>query len=235
MKHALKKLRTAFAAATLGLCAVPAMAQDAPAPQTTTATPVTAPEVKTSDLPDLNSFQVKDYLRGSDTRLPLYLCGDNTNSCWSEEERTALDVREFWQMMNVVTLGCRATRDEDLTAAYNTFLTRHEAFLTAQYNKIDAHYIRQLGAERAGKRAHDTLSTTVMNTFASATPRAGFCEGAGQILRHVATVTDQDRLTEIARTVMASSRGTYAPNDPLPPLVRPATPAPAPTPAAPAA
>ncbi len=219
MKATLKKLRLAFAPLALGAAAVPAAAQDA-APVTTEATPAPqTPATPTADLPDLTTFHVRDYLRGQDTRLPLYLCGDNTRDCWSEEDRTANDVREFWQLLNVTALGCRGPGTDDLPEAYNRFLQRHETFLTAQYNRIDAHFIARLGAERAGKRAHDSLSTTVMNMFASATPRAGFCDAAGQILRHVATVEDSGRLTVIAREVMAGSRGTYAPNDPPPPIV----------------
>lgn len=219
MKSTLKKLRLAFAPLALGVCAAPAAAQDS-APATTEAAP--APQAPTA----LPEFQVRDYLRGSDPRLPLYQCGDNSRDCWSEQERTALDVREFWQMLNVTVLGCRGAGTEDLTDAYNTFLQRNEGFLTAQYNMIDAHFIAKLGAERAGKRAHDNLSTAVMNMFSSATPRAGYCEATGQILRHVATVQDTARLSEIARDVMAGSRGTYAPNDPPPPIVAPQPPAP---------
>lgn len=226
MKSTLKKLRLAFAPLALGVCATPAAAQDS-APATTEATPAPqAPAAPSTDLPDLTTFHARDYLRGSDPRLPLYQCADNSSNCWSEEERTALDVREFWQMLNVTALGCRSEGMQDLPDAYNTFLQHHTGFLTAQYNMIDAHFIAKLGAERAGKRAHDSLSTSVMNLFSSATPRAGYCEATGQILRHVATVQDTARLTEIAREVMAGSRGTYAPNDPPPPIVRPQPPVP---------
>lgn len=230
MTSAFKKLRLAFAPLALGAVAVPAAAQDA-TPTTTEAAPApvtpATPVVRSTDLPDLNSFQVRDYLRGTDSRLSHYGCSDNTRDCWSEEERTAGDVREFWQMLNVATLGCNTKAgSEDIIDNYNAFLTRNTTFLTAQYNRIEARFIANAATPRAGSRAHDALSTSVMNLFSSATPRDGFCEGAGQILRHVATLNDNTRLTEIARQVMASSRGTYAPNPPAPPIVAPA---PAPT------
>lgn len=234
MTSAFKKLRLAFAPLALGTVAVPAAAQDA-APTTTEAAPTTpaAPVVRTRDLPDLSTFQVRDYLRGSDSRLSHYGCSDNTRDCWTEQERTASDLREFWQLLNVATLGCNTKAgSEDIIDNYNMFLRRNTAFLTEQYNTIEARFVANAPTPRAGSRAHDALSTTVMNLFSSATPRDGFCEGAGQILRHVATLDDTARLTDIARQVMAGSRGPYAPNPPAPPIVPPAPPAaPAATPA----
>jgi hypothetical protein len=238
MKSAFKKLRLAFAPLALGAVAVPAAAQDAaPAPTTTEAVPTpaapAAPVVRTTELPDLTAFQVRDYLRGTDGRLENYGCGDNTRDCWTDEERTAGDVREFWQMLNVATIGCRGPESSDIVDSYNAFLRRNEAFLTAQYNRIEARFVSHAATPRAGSRAHDALATSVMNLFASATPRPGFCAVNAQILRHVATLDDTTRLTEIARQVMASSRGTYLPNPPPPPIVNPAPAAPtaAPTPA----
>lgn len=232
MTSAFKKLRLAFAPLALGAVAVPAAAQDAAPTTTTEAAPTApaAPVVRTRDLPDLSTFQVRDYLRGSDSRLSHYGCSDNTRDCWTEQERTASDLREFWQLLNVATLGCNTKAgSEDIIDNYNMFLRRNTAFLTEQYNTIEARFIANAPTPRAGSRAHDALSTTVMNLFSSATPRDGFCEGAGQILRHVATLDDTARLTDIARQVMAGSRGPYAPNPPAPPVVPPApaaTPAP---------
>ena len=234
MTSAFKKLRLAFAPLALGAVAVPAAAQDA-APTTTEAAPTTpaVPVVRSRDLPDLSTFQVRDYLRGSDSRLSHYGCSDNTRDCWTEQERTASDLREFWQLLNVATLGCNTKAgSEDIIDNYNMFLRRNTAFLTEQYNTIEARFVANAPTPRAGSRAHDALSTTVMNLFSSATPRDGFCEGAGQILRHVATLDDTARLTDIARQVMAGSRGPYAPNPPAPPIVPPTAPAaPAATPA----
>lgn len=235
MKSAFKKLRLAFAPLALGVCAVPAAAQDAAPATTTEAAPAATPEtatvtVRNTDMPE--NFQVRDYLRGQDDRLRYYGCGDNTRDCWTEDQRKAGDVREFWQMLNVATIGCRGPESSDVVENYNRFLRGNEAFLVSQYNVIEARFIANAPTPRAGSRAHDALATTVMNLFASATPRAGFCENAAQVLRHVATINDTARLTEVAQQVMASSRGTYAPNPPPPPIIT-APAAPAVTPPAP--
>lgn len=194
MKFVPKKLRAVFAAATLGLVALPAVAQEAPA----TPAPVAAPVQ-----PDFDSFQPQSFFLGPDTRGARYLCGDDTQNCWTQDERDAGAVREFQMMMMSTAYACKYKPGmADLVDQYNSFVTNSQPTLAALYHTVEHRLQAQSPTPRAGSRAMDALDTQNANMYSGAAARDGFCEAAAPVLRYVATLQDDADMVRVAQRII---------------------------------
>lgn len=210
VKRSTTVFASTFAAATLGLAAVPATAQDA-APTTTTATqpsaantntPVVVAPLTSTDLPDLTNFDVQSMIN-TRSRDANYLCPDGTQSCWSEDDRKAQALMEFRTMMMVTTLGCyRRPELANLHDYYNSLLTKNTDMYKTAYTRVGVKFAALAGAPRAGMRAQDTLSTTNANIYSSVANNEGFCATAGALLRHAASLNSSDELAALSYRVI---------------------------------
>lgn len=200
-----QKLSSAFAAASLAFGAVPALAQDAPAPAPVAA-PVTetaAPAAPTTEMPDISTFDSSTYIL-LDSRGPAYKCPDNTNSCWTDAERDAGAVREFQQMMMATTFACRQRPGmSDLTDRYDNFITRYQGYLVQSYNLVGARFKALSPDARTAARAQDNLDTIAANMYSGGATKDGFCEVAGQVLRHLSAEGDNAELLSVAKRMIA--------------------------------
>lgn len=197
MKKAFSSLRRAFAAASLGLIALPAVAQEAPPAPVA----VTAPAAPA--MPNLDDFNLSSYSVSRDTRGAMYLCGDNTQSCWTDAEREAGALREFKAMMMSTAFSCRLRPGmENLVDSYDTFMINNEPSLTAAFFAVEHRLQAQSATPRAGSRALDSLETTNANVYAGAATMPGFCETAGPLLQYMATVKDSAEVVRVANRLM---------------------------------
>lgn len=202
MKAVLKTLCAPFAAATVGLCALPTAAQDvapvAPAP-------VAAPS---TELPDLSAFNPRDYFikdeSGTvfDSRGPMYLCADNTTSCWTQEQREAWAVREFQLMMRTTVYGCQQYyRDENLIDSYNSIVENNRETLQDSFHTVSAYFTSKTDTPRAALLAFDRLEIASGNIYSGASSPE-YCATATQILRHAATLQNDGAVVNIAHRIM---------------------------------
>lgn len=180
------RLRKKFAAAIAGLSlafASPLAAKDNPAP---------APVAETAK-PETAAAALRAYV--TDTRDTEYLCADGTASCWNAQDREAVAVWDLKNMLMLSALGCRLQAGfENLGDDYDKFYARNRALLAETYGRVAARFAGHFppAEERTAKRAHDKLDTTTANMFSRAAAKAGFCETAGPLLRHLATDKDAD-------------------------------------------
>lgn len=237
--NAVKRSTTVFAStfAAAGLAvAAPAAAQDnTPAPATTTApqqastttvTPVVAAPaapLTTTDLPDLTNFDVQSMINTA-SRDANYLCPDGTQSCWSEDDRKAQALMEFRTMMMVTTLGCHSQPGlSNLHDYYNSLLTKNVDLYKNAYTRVGVKFTALAGAPRAGMRAQDTLSTTNANIYSRVANNDGFCQTAGALLRHAASLNSADELAALSyRVILRPTPAAIAPQPapgPTPPPV----------------
>ncbi len=203
MKAVLKTLCAPFAAVSVGLCALPAAAQDAaPAPAPT---PAAAPS---AELPDLSAFNPRDHFikdesgKTLDSRGPMYLCDDDTTSCWTQEQREAWAVREFQLMMRTTVYSCQQYYPgEQLIDSYNALVENHRDTLQNSFHAVAAYFTSKTQTPREALLAFDRLEIASGNIYSGAgSPE--YCATATQILRHAATLQDDADVVRIAHRIM---------------------------------
>jgi hypothetical protein len=199
--NARKMLCSIFAACTLG--AVPALAQEAPA-QTPAPAPVTA-----TTAPDIDGFNVRDYFLKDesgvtlDSRKPMYLCGDDTQDCWTAAQREAWAVREFRLMMESTVYSCMGRPgNEDLPQHYNTFITNNQTTLQDNFHTVAAFYTSRTETAREAMLAQEKLETATGNIYSGAAVQDGYCEKAGGVLRHVAGLDSDREMVAVAHRLL---------------------------------
>lgn len=228
MKSALKKLCAPFAAASVSFAATHALAQDvapaapatptpATAPVTTEPTtsptvavsePVAPPVVPSTELPDLDAFNPRDHFLKNedgetfDSRGPMYLCADNTTSCWTQEQRNAWAVREFQLMARTTVYTCQQYyRDENLIDYYNAIVENNQSTLQQSFHTVAAYFEAKTETPRAALLAFDALEIASGNIYSGASSPE-YCVPATQILRHAATLQDDGAVVRIAHRIM---------------------------------
>lgn len=209
MTSALKKLCAPFAAATVGLAASShALAQDAAPAAPVAPTPASAPAAPSSELPDLAAFNPRDHFikdaSGTpyDSRGPMYLCADNTTSCWTQEQRDAWAVREFQLMMRTTVYTCQQYYPgENLIDSYNAIVENNQTTLQQSFHTVAAYFTSKTETPRAALLAFDALEIASGNIYSGASSPE-YCVPATQVLRHAATLQDDAAVVRIAHRIM---------------------------------
>lgn len=203
MKAVLKTLCAPFAAATLGMIASTAAAQEASPPA-----PTPAPAAPSAELPDLDTFNPRDYFikdesgTAFDSRGPMYMCADNTTSCWTQEQRDAWAVREFQLMMRTTVYSCQQYYPgEQLIDSYNAIVDNNRDTLQSSFHTVAAYFTSKTETPRAALLAFDALEIASGNIYSGAgSPE--YCAPATQVLRHAATLQDDAAVVRIAHRIM---------------------------------
>ncbi len=206
--NARKMLCSLFASLSLGAAGA-AAAQEAPQ------TPPTAPAAittaaSTTDAPW--AFNVRDYFLKNqdgvyvDSRGPRYLCGDNTNHCWSDEQRSAWAVREFKLMMQATLYSCsQFYPNEPLIEHYNRFISNNEATLQSNFHVVASYYIAKSATPRDAMIEQENLESATGNIFSGAAGRE-YCEKSVTVLRHVSQLQDDAAVVQVAHRLLLTPR-----------------------------
>ena len=206
MKSAFKNLCAPFAAAVVSLAAGNALAQDSTPDAPAAPAPASAPV--NTDLPDLDAFNPRDYFIKDDSgvafdsRGPMYLCADNTTSCWTQEQREAWAVREFQLMMRTTVYTCQQYyRDENLIDSYNAIVDNNRETLQRSFHTVAAYFTSKTETPRAAMLAFDALEIASGNIYSGASSPE-YCETATQVLRHAGTLQNDGDVVRIAHRIL---------------------------------
>lgn len=220
--NARKMLCSIFASLSLGAAGA-AAAQDV----NTAGQQPPAPRVMTNE--ELDAFDVRSYFLKdengtvNDRRGDLYLCGDNTQSCWTQAQREAWVVREFQAMMRVSVHTCQQDfPGENLLDRYNDFVTNNQPTLLESFNTVDNFYDvkvrpgvlaglatnateeqRERAVQRASLLAFDALDIATGNMYSGAGVSPEYCQKVVPVLRYVSTLQNDADVVRVANRLLA--------------------------------
>ncbi len=189
MKSALKSLPAVFAAVALHSNAA----------------------AQSADLQALAAFNPRDHFIKDDNGVTLdrrgamYLCGDNTLDCMTQEQREAWAVREFQLMMRASVYSCQQYYpDVALMDSYNSMVENNRDTLQRSFATVAAYFTSKTETPRAALLAQDALEVASGNMYSGAASPE-YCDGATQILRHVGNLQDDAAVARIAHRIILRS------------------------------
>ncbi len=113
-------------------------------------------------------------------------------ACASESEKQAMVIRSFQSYLMVAAVACNQA------SAYNTFMTKNQAMLSAQGNNLKGYFHRVYG--RGDKQLNDFI-TSLANAWSQIhmSDMGGYCRGTWETMWKIDTakvsLIDQAKLT----------------------------------------
>jgi hypothetical protein len=102
-------------------------------------------------------------------------------SCWNADEVSAANVRELQSMLMVAALRCQVA-GHPMMDDYNKFVSSNRTAIGAMNDKLKGHFVRAQGPV-VGQRGYDSFTTSMANSYGSASSTTEVCASAAAVAR----------------------------------------------------
>jgi hypothetical protein len=107
-------------------------------------------------------------------------------ACWTVDEASAANIRQFQSMLMVTALRCQAA-GEGMMVDYNQFVSSNRQAIVSENDHIRAHFIHAQGAVQ-GQRAYDSFTTSMANGYGAGEGAPASCRAAADLAREASAM-----------------------------------------------